>query len=103
MTLVVRTSPDQETTRWPPGVPYIVGNEGCERFSYYGMKSILYAYMAQYLYRALPAYSARAEDLATAHYHLFSAGVYALALPSGRRVRTKWLTTLVASRPLSSR
>ena len=34
-----RTSPDQATTAWPPGIPYIVGNEACERFSFYGMKA----------------------------------------------------------------
>lgn len=40
-----RTAPDHETTGWPPGVPYIVGNEACERFSYYGMRAILVLYM----------------------------------------------------------
>lgn len=75
-----RSYPDQETTAWPPGVPYIIGNEGCERFSYYGMRSILYVYMAEYLYRARPEFAAHAEDLATAHYHLFSVGVYALPM-----------------------
>jgi POT family proton-dependent oligopeptide transporter len=25
----------------PPGVPYIIGNEAAERFSFYGMRSIL--------------------------------------------------------------
>jgi POT family proton-dependent oligopeptide transporter len=75
-----RTSPDQQSTAWPPGVPYIIGNEGCERFSYYGMRSILYVYMAEYLYRSHAEYGARAEDFATAHYHLFSAGVYALPM-----------------------
>ena len=34
-----RTSPDHENTGWPKGVPYIVGNEVCERFSYYGMRA----------------------------------------------------------------
>jgi POT family proton-dependent oligopeptide transporter len=72
--------PDHEATGWPPGVPYIVGNEGCERFSYYGMRSILYVYMADHLYAHHPAYAARAQDLATAHYHYFSAGVYALPM-----------------------
>ena len=75
-----RTSPDQETTAWPPGIPYIIGNEGCERFSYYGMHSILYVYMADSLYRYHPAFSARAQDLATAHFHLFTAGVYSLPM-----------------------
>jgi POT family proton-dependent oligopeptide transporter len=75
-----RTSPDQETTGWPPGIPYIVGNEACERFSYYGMHSILYVYMAGQLYRQHAQYTARAEDLATAHIHLFTAGAYALPM-----------------------
>src|SRR5437870_870115 len=34
------TSPPKIATM-PPGVPYIVGNEAAERFSYYGMNSIL--------------------------------------------------------------
>ena len=33
----------------PPGVPFIVGNELAERFSFYGMRSILLAYMTLYL------------------------------------------------------
>jgi len=35
--------PDRSTQddKMPPGVPYIVGNEAAERFSYYGMNSIL--------------------------------------------------------------
>lgn len=31
--------------RWPPQIKYIVGNEACERFSYYGMRSILAGYI----------------------------------------------------------
>src|SRR6266542_1969421 len=30
-----------KTDKMPPGVAYIVGNEAAERFSYYGMNSIL--------------------------------------------------------------
>jgi POT family proton-dependent oligopeptide transporter len=75
-----RTSPDQETTGWPPGVPYIVGNEGCERFSYYGMKSILYVYMADSLYKHYEPFQDRAADIATAHFHLFGAGVYVIPM-----------------------
>lgn len=78
--VVPRTSPDHETTEWPAGIPYIVGNEACERFSYYGMHSILYVYMAGQLYRQQAQYAARAEDLATAHIHLFTAGAYALPM-----------------------
>ena len=34
---------------YPPQAAYIVGNEACERFSFYGMKSILTVFMVQYL------------------------------------------------------
>jgi POT family proton-dependent oligopeptide transporter len=35
----------QEADRWPSQIKYIVGNEACERFSYYGMRSILAGYI----------------------------------------------------------
>jgi POT family proton-dependent oligopeptide transporter len=37
------------TTGMPPGIPFIVGNEAAERFSFYGMKAILPVFMSQYL------------------------------------------------------
>lgn len=36
----------------PPGIPYIVGNETAERFSFYGMKAILTIFMTQHLMAA---------------------------------------------------
>ncbi|MCA9582953.1 MAG: MFS transporter, partial [Myxococcales bacterium] len=42
-------APDPKETGWPKGVPYIIGNEGCERFSYYGMRAILVLYMTNAL------------------------------------------------------
>jgi proton-dependent oligopeptide transporter, POT family len=39
-------SPQQATSdRWPSQIKYIVGNEACERFSYYGMRGILAGYI----------------------------------------------------------
>ena len=38
-----------QSTRMPPGIPFIVGNEAAERFSYYGMKAILMVYWTKYL------------------------------------------------------
>ena len=35
-----------ETDRMPPGIPWIIGNEAAERFSFYGMRTILVAFMA---------------------------------------------------------
>lgn len=40
-----KTAPDPEQTGWPGGIKYIIGNEGCERFSFYGMRAILYLYI----------------------------------------------------------
>lgn len=37
------------TEKMPPGIPYIVGNEAAERFSFYGMKAILTVFMTQHL------------------------------------------------------
>ena len=39
-----RTSP-LATEKMPPGIPYIIGNEAAERFSFYGMKAILAIFM----------------------------------------------------------
>ena len=43
-----RTSP-VSTDRMPPGIPYIIGNEAAERFSFYGMKAALAIFLANYL------------------------------------------------------
>jgi proton-dependent oligopeptide transporter, POT family len=75
-----RTSPDHETTGWPPGVPYIIGNEGCERFSFYGMRSILTLYLARELYVRHPTFGSDADTFAQSHYHLFNAAVYAFPM-----------------------
>src|SRR5438105_3301653 len=40
-----RTAPDHGNAGWPAGVPFIVGNEACERFSFYGMRAILYVHL----------------------------------------------------------
>src|SRR5882724_5649833 len=36
---------ERSADRWPPQIKFIVGNEACERFSYYGMRSILAGYI----------------------------------------------------------
>src|ERR1041384_7043197 len=41
-----------KTDKMPPGVPFIVGNEAAERFSYYGMNSILVPFMTHYILNA---------------------------------------------------
>ena len=43
-----RTAP-ASTDRMPTGIPYIIGNEAAERFSFYGMKTILAIFMTKHL------------------------------------------------------
>ena len=70
------------TDRYPPQVKFIVGNEGCERFSFYGMRSILTVYMAQWL--TLP------EHEAEANYHLFIMACYLTPLAGGWLADRLW-------------
>lgn len=56
--------------RFPPQIKYIVGNEACERFSFYGMKSILTIFMVSHL--MMP------DNRAEATYHLFVSACYLL-------------------------
>ncbi len=60
----------------PGGIPYIVGNEAAERFSYYGMLAILYAFMTKYLTDANGAKALMSEEDATAWVHMFKAANY---------------------------
>jgi len=43
--LTTNTHTGARASRWPTQIKYIVGNEACERFSYYGMRSILAGYI----------------------------------------------------------
>ena len=54
--------------RWPPQIKFIVGNEACERFSYYGMKGILAGYMTGAILKGGLNMS---DDRATTIFHLF--------------------------------
>jgi proton-dependent oligopeptide transporter, POT family len=73
------TAPDPNQTGWPPGVPYIIGNEGCERFSFYGMKSILQVHLTG-LFLLQGLQDRMAEEHAQEMVHLFVAGVYAFPI-----------------------
>lgn len=66
-----------ETDRMPPGIPWIIGNEAAERFSFYGMRTILVAFMAGYLHLMDDALgTAMPEVRAVEHYHWFVMAVY---------------------------
>jgi len=70
-----RTAP-LATHRLPPGIPFIIGNEGAERFSYYGMRAILVVFMTQALMNTGGAPDVMTDDEAKGWFHLFVAAVY---------------------------
>ncbi len=69
-----------KTDKMPPGVPFIVGNEAAERFSYYGMNSILVPFMTHHLMTASGALDLMRPEQADAWYHTFVSGVYYLSV-----------------------
>lgn len=58
--------------RYPRAIPFIVGNEFCERFNFYGMRAILALYLVQKL-----DYT---EDGATVIFHVFTTSYYFLCI-----------------------
>jgi POT family proton-dependent oligopeptide transporter len=73
------TSPPN-LTGMPPGVPYIIGNEAAERFSYYGMKSVLTVFMAHYILNQSGLLAPMNENESYMYTHLFVFGVYFLPI-----------------------
>lgn len=67
--------------RLPRQVPYIIANEGCERFSFYGMRNIL----TPFLVTTLLLYAPEAEraGIAKEVFHTFVIGVYFFPLLGG--------------------
>jgi proton-dependent oligopeptide transporter, POT family len=74
--------------RWPPQVKYIIGNEACERFSFYGMRNILTVFLADYLLRARPM--AERGPHAKEIFHLFVMTVYFTPLFGGYLADRHW-------------
>ena len=70
-----RTVPE-ETEKMPKGIPYIISNELAERFSFYGMKTILFVFMTQYLMGPDGALAVMSEAKATSWVHYFGSAVY---------------------------
>jgi proton-dependent oligopeptide transporter, POT family len=75
------TSRDAAAPRLPPQVPYIIGNEGAERFSFYGMRNILTPFLVTSLLLHLP--EADRAGAAKDVFHTFVIGVYLFPLLGG--------------------
>ena len=67
--------------RLPRQVPYIIGNEACERFSFYGMRNILTPFLVSTLLLYAP--EAERAGIAKEVFHSFVIGVYFFPLLGG--------------------
>jgi proton-dependent oligopeptide transporter, POT family len=75
-----RTAPDKTLITMPPGIPYIIGNEAAERFSFYGMRSILAIFMTSYLMSSNSQLAVMNPQEAAGWFHEFVFGVYFLPI-----------------------
>ena len=69
------------TGRFPRQIPYIIGNEGCERFSFYGMRNILTPFLVSTLLLYAP--EEERAGIAKDVFHTFVIGVYFFPLLGG--------------------
>jgi POT family proton-dependent oligopeptide transporter len=70
-----RTAP-LDIDRMPPGIPFIVGNEAAERFSFYGMRAILVVYMMFHVRNSAGELATVGEPQAREYYHYFVSAAY---------------------------
>ncbi|MEO7935363.1 MAG: MFS transporter, partial [Dokdonella sp.] len=72
---------EQDAARMPRQIPYIIGNEACERFSFYGMRNILTPFLITTLLLYAPV--AERAGIAKDVFHTFVIGVYFFPLLGG--------------------
>jgi POT family proton-dependent oligopeptide transporter len=78
-TTQITDKPDQ--AKMPSQIPYIIASEGCERFSFYGMRNILTSFLITSLLLSMPE-NLRA-GMAKEVFHTFVIGVYFFPLLGG--------------------
>ena len=74
----------------PPGIPIIIGNEWAERFSFYGMRSILLAYLTLYLSQPGGELDVFSNKEAEAWVHLFVGSAYLFPILGGLLADAFW-------------
>jgi POT family proton-dependent oligopeptide transporter len=74
--------------KFPPQIPFIIGNEAAERFSFYGMRNILTLFAIDYLLRNAPPEVRKAEGETILHW--FVMGVYFFPLLGGYLADRFW-------------
>ncbi len=84
-TSAVPPPPAPVKSKYPKSVPFIIGNEAAERFSFYGMRSILVTFLVAQFYNPThnPALTTVAEAHANESTHFFVTLAYALPFVGG--------------------
>ncbi|HEY9001585.1 MAG TPA: POT family MFS transporter [Mucilaginibacter sp.] len=85
MTQNLAEAPVAKKSRFPKSVPFIIGNEAAERFSYYGLRSILATFLVAQFYNPTgnAALTTVAEARANESTHLFVTLSYFMPLVGG--------------------
>jgi proton-dependent oligopeptide transporter, POT family len=78
------------STKMPRGIPYIIGNEAAERFSFYGMRTILVVFMTKYLLDSSGKLVPMDDADAKYYFHLFLMSAYFFPL-FGAIISDVWL------------
>ena len=78
-----QTTAAATNARLPRQIPYIIGNEACERFSFYGMRNILVPFLISSILLGYLPQGPDREGAAKDIFHTFVIGVYFFPLLGG--------------------
>ncbi|MDR6563022.1 MULTISPECIES: MFS transporter [unclassified Arcicella] len=81
----IETEVVQKSNSYPKAVPYIIGNEAAERFSFYGMRSILPTFLIAQFFNPTfnPLLQQTAEAQSNQKVHMFVALAYIMPILGG--------------------
>ena len=70
----------ERSNKMPAGIPYIIGNEAAERYSFYGMKAILFIFLTRFIMNAAGETDVLSDEDAKFWVHLFIFGAYGVSI-----------------------
>jgi POT family proton-dependent oligopeptide transporter len=83
ITTELPAAPEPAKAKLPRQIPYIIGNEVCERFSFYGMRNVLVQFLISSVILAYVQDAAERELVAKEVFHSLVIGVYFFPLLGG--------------------
>ena len=81
MSHTIASTDKADQAKMPRQIPYIIASEGCERFSFYGMRNILTVFLMTSLLLSIP--EPLRKGMAKEIFHTFVIGVYFFPLLGG--------------------